>query len=117
MSTQIAVVSLWAEDVPQAASFYRDVIGLHLQHHGERPHFKVGDTYFIILKGHPVPAQNSTPERFPVIAFGVDDLDTALARLQQHQVALPWGIEKDADSRWVIFYDPAGNLIEIVQFG
>jgi len=26
------------------------------------------------------------------------------------------GIEEDADSRWVMFHDPAGNLIELAQF-
>jgi hypothetical protein len=29
---------------------------------------------------------------------------------------LPWGIEGDARSRWVMFHDPAGNLVELVQF-
>jgi len=29
---------------------------------------------------------------------------------------LPWGIEEDAGSRWVMLYDPAGNLIELACF-
>jgi hypothetical protein len=37
-------------------------------------------------------------------------------RLRLHHVDLPWGIEEDADSRWVMCYDPAGNLIELAQF-
>ena len=32
-----------------------------------------------------------------------------------HYVDLPWGVEEDADSRWVMFRDPAGNLIELAQ--
>jgi len=116
----IAVVSLWAEDVPTAAHFYRDVIGLrmlpHDSHHDERPHFDVGGTYLTILKGKPVPAQNAEPSHFPLIAFAVDDLDSAIERLQAHQVKLPRGVAEDADSRWVVFHDPAGNLIELVQF-
>jgi catechol 2,3-dioxygenase-like lactoylglutathione lyase family enzyme len=80
MVTSIAVVSLWAEDVPAAVHFYQD------------------------------------PQRFPLIALAVDDLDAAEQNLLLHGVELPWGIEADADSRWVMFHDPAGNLVELVQF-
>lgn len=118
MEPRIAVISLWAEDVPAAAHFYRDVIGLKLLHHpGERPHFEVGGIFLTILKGNPSPAQDSIPKRFPLVAFAVDDLDSSIERLRSHKVDLPWGIEEDADSRWVMFHDPAGNLIELVQFG
>lgn len=117
MITRIAVISLWAEDVPRAAHFYRDVIGLRLlPHHGGRPHFDVNGTYLTILKGKPIPVQNSEPERFPLLAFAVDDLDKAIANLQKHEVELPWDVEQDGGSRWIMFPDPAGNLIELVQF-
>lgn len=118
MSIRLAVISLWAEDVPKTAHFYRDVIGLSLlPHHGERPHFDLGGSYLVILRGKPMPPGDPVPERFPVLAFAVSDLDKSLEKLRAHQIALPWGIEKDAASRWVMFYDPAGNLIELVQFG
>lgn len=108
----VAVVSLWAEDVPALAHFYRDVIGLELlPHHGERPHFDVNGMYLTIVKGAPC----SAPTRFPFVALAVDDLDEAVARLCAHHIELPWGIESNAGSRWVMFHDPAGNLIELVQ--
>jgi len=117
MNARIAVIGLWAEDVPAAVHFYRDVLGLHLlPHHAERPHFDVGGIYLAILKGRPVPAQNAEPARFPLIAFRVDDLDGALARLRAHGIELPWHIEADANARWAMFSDPAGNLIELVEF-
>jgi len=117
MVTSIAVVSLWAEDVPAAVHFYQDILGLRLLPHAhERPHFDVGGIYLTILKGRPVPAQDATPQRFPLIALAVDDLDAAKQNLRLHGVELPWGIEADADSRWVMFHDPAGNLVELVQF-
>ena len=118
MSTRIAVLSLYAEDVSIAAHFYRDVLGLTLlPHHGGRPHFDLGGSYLVLLKGQPAPAPNQPAERFPLVAFAVDDLDASINRLQMHQVELPWGIEQDASSRWVMFHDPAGNLVELVQFG
>jgi len=115
---RIAVVGLWAEDVPATAHFYRDVIGLSLlaHHHGERPHFDLGGSYLTILKGRPVPAQDASPPHFPVVALAVEDLDAATERLRAHGVEMPWGVEGDAQSRWVKFYDPAGNLVELVQF-
>ncbi len=115
---RIAVISLWAEDVPTAAHFYRDVIGLRLlaHHSHERPHFDLGGAYLVILKGRPQSAQNPLPPRFPLVALAVPDLDSAVDRLRVHAVELPWGIEEGADSRWAMFHDPAGNLIELVQF-
>lgn len=124
MSIQLAVISLWAQDVPAAAHFYRDVIGLPLlAHHGGRPHFKLGEVFLTILQGKPMPAQDPDPLRFPVLALAVDDLEAALENLRRHNVELPWGVESDegmqsnAASRWVMFHDPGGNLIELVQFG
>ena len=117
MSVNLAVVSLWAEDVPMAVHFYRDVIGLKLlQHHGDRPHFDLDGTYLVILRGKPIPAGDAVPEQFPLLAFAVPDLDAATKKLHKHQLKLTWGGDEHAGSRWVIFNDPAGNLIELVQF-
>jgi hypothetical protein len=38
-------------------------------------------------------------------------------QLKSQGVEMPWGIEEDSDSRWVMFNDPGGNLLEIAQFG
>lgn len=117
MTARLAVLSLWAEDVPATAHFYRDVIGLELlSHHGDRVHFDLDGIFLAILQGKPQPARNSIPERFPLFALSVDDLDAAVEKLRVHGVSLPWGIESDGESRWVMFHDPAGNLIELVQF-
>ncbi len=115
---RIAVVSLWAEDVTAAAHFYRDAIGLQLlaHHSHERPHFDLGGSYLVILKGRPQAALNPLPTRFPLVALAVEDLDSAVDRLRVHGAELPWGIEEGADSRWVMFHDPAGTLIELLQF-
>lgn len=117
MSPRLAVVTLWTEDVAAAVHFYRDVIGLKLlmfdQH---RPHFDLGGIYLVILQGRPLPPLDPVPARFPIVAFAVDDLDAVVEHLRAHHVELPWGVEEDADSRWVMFHDPAGNLIELAQF-
>jgi catechol 2,3-dioxygenase-like lactoylglutathione lyase family enzyme len=112
MNTQLAVLSLYAKDVPSTAHFYRDEIGLRLiPHHSGRLHFDLGGVYLTILEGQPP----SAAAHFPVVAFSVDDLDVAIGRLQAHGVELPWGIEEYDGTRWVMFHDPAGNLIELVE--
>ncbi len=117
MNPKLSVVSLWAEDIAVTAHFYCDVIGLKLLMHDQhRPHFDLGGIYLVILQGRPHPPLDSVPARFPIVAFAVGDLDAAIDRLHLYHVDLPWGIEEDADSRWVMFHDPAGNLIEIAQF-
>jgi hypothetical protein len=90
------------------------VLGLPLVGHqtGGRPHFRVGRIYLILQSGKPRPAG---PDPFPALAFAVDDLAGAAANLQAHGIELPWGIEGEGQSRWVKFYDPAGNLIELVE--
>ncbi len=115
MIENIAVISVWAEDVFKTAHFYRDILELELlpHHHAGRPHFKVGSAYLTILRGKPQPAQDPEPARFPLFALRVRDLDQAVEHLESHGVDLPWGVEGQGDSRWVMFYDPAGNLIEL----
>jgi catechol-2,3-dioxygenase len=114
----VAVVSLWAENVPVLAHFYRDVVGLPLLgHHGHRPHFDLGHgLYLVIVEGQPAPAQEPGGSRFPALAFAVTNLAQAVEHLESHNVELPWGIEAGPMGNWVRFYDPAGNLIEFVQF-
>jgi glyoxylase I family protein len=115
---QLVVISLRAEDVPKTVHFYRDVLGLTLlPHHDHRPAFDLNGTYLVIAEGPPAPTQDSKSSRFPSLAFAVEDLDEAIEHLQAHNVDIPWGIEAGQEERWVLFYDPAGNLIEFVQFG
>ncbi len=117
MIEKFEVISLWAEDVPETAHFYKNVLGLKLlpHHHGGRPLFEVGDAYLAILKGKPHPAEESDPDRFPLLVFRVQDLDAAVERLQAHGAELPWGVEGHSGPRWVMFHDPAGNLIELTE--
>jgi catechol 2,3-dioxygenase-like lactoylglutathione lyase family enzyme len=117
MDPKLAVIALWAEDVAEAAHFYRDVIGLRpMPHHGEWPHFNLGGIFLTILQGRPSPAEDALPSRFPILALSVGNLQDAIALLDANAVEMPWGIKENANSRWVLFHDPAGNLIELVEF-
>ena len=121
MNSHVAVISLYSDDLEKTVHFYKNIVGLYLVSSGsgaggeQRPHFRLGDTYLVFLKGQPQPALTDKPARFPALAIAVDDIEGALARLKANQVELPWGLEADARARWVMFHDPSGNLIELVQ--
>jgi catechol 2,3-dioxygenase-like lactoylglutathione lyase family enzyme len=115
---KLAVVSLWAEDVPATLHFYRHVVGLLLApHHDHPPALELGPgQYLALVEGQPAFAQEPGGSRFPVLAFAVQDLNEAVQHLQSHAVELVQGIETGASERWIRLYDPAGNLIELVEF-
>ncbi len=117
MDIRIAVISLRAENVPVAVHFYRDIVGLPLLAHFEsdRPHFDLGGPILTIIRGRPALPPDPEP-RFPVVAFSIPDLDAAMEKLRTHGLNLPWGVESNASSRWVMFHDPEGNLIELAEF-
>jgi len=118
MKLKLAVVTLWAEDVHRTADFYRDVLGLPLLMMDRgRPHFDLGGAYLVILPGRPDKPEDYKRTRFPVLAFAVDNLETMVHQLKSQGVEMPWGVEEDSDSRWVMFNDPGRNLLEIAQFG
>jgi catechol-2,3-dioxygenase len=115
MQPKLAVVAIHTENLPETAAFYQEIIGLELmpRHGHERVHLKMGDhLYLVIIKGKPPTAA----ERFPVIAFKVDDLEAAVEELRGKGVEMPDGIEEDSVSRWVMLEDPGGNLVEIAEF-
>jgi len=115
---RLAVVSLLAGDVTATVHFYRDVVGLGLlTHHGHRPALELGNGCFlVIVPGEPSGPRETADAPFPNLAFAVDDIDRAVERLEENGVEMPWGIETNAGDYWVKFYDPAGNLVEFVQF-
>ncbi len=114
---KLTMVNLKAKDVVGAAHFYRDVIGLEIAgHHGHMPDFDLNGTYLTITQSEFITKLTGAYAQFPVLALEVENLDKAIDRLRLHHVELPWGIEHGETSRWVKFHDPAGNLIELVQF-
>ena len=117
VDAKLHVVSLWAEDLHQTTRFYQNVIGLRLMpHHGDRPHFDLGDAYMVLVEGKPAVREEGSSDRFPVLAFVVKDLEESINHLNAHEVELPWEIEVGHGMRWIMFNDPAGNLIEFVEF-
>lgn len=115
--SSLVVVTVWAEDVPAAVDFYRDVIKLPVMppppdHHNFPSRFKLDGGFLIVMKGKLNPPEN-TDRKFPFFALGVNDFDKMVDHLKTKGVDLPWGIQGEGRHRYVMFYDPAGNLIEL----
>ena len=115
---RLAVVSIQAPEIPSTAHFYRDVLGLKLMPgHGHRIAFDLGGLALVIVEGQPAKVEPGTGSFFPVLTFAVEDIEKAAEGLRGHGVELFGGIHENKGTRWVCFYDPGGNLVELAQFG
>lgn len=117
---------LIVEDVPKAARFYQDVVGLELEHEtGEEWAWfwagKPGDPQRIALHRGTLLFEEHSPfpegERFGRVHFAFDvapeDLDAAVARVRAAGVEVYGPEEFDwMNARSYYFYDPDGNLLE-----
>ena len=121
-TNQVAVLTVWAstDALESTASFYNEV--LHLRRVGSSTDHHVFDTdgtFVVVMEGsleHP----KDPARRWPMFALTVPDLDASVETLRAAEVPLPWGVEEygepEPSSRYVMFHDPAGNLIEIVEW-
>jgi catechol 2,3-dioxygenase-like lactoylglutathione lyase family enzyme len=119
----VIAVSDWA----RSDAFYRDVLGAEIPHHDEWwGEYRFGDWK---LNVHGPGFDGPLKARLPV-APGNSDLcfvwpdtiDTALAHLEKHGVAIESGpTERDAGPRGtsthVYFRDPDASLLEFVVYG
>lgn len=115
----LAVVSIRTNRISETVDFYQNVIGLSgMANHGHQAAFGLGSGLFLVItesdaETDPTPKQ----PRYPLLAFAVPDLDQCITQLKKHNIDMPWGVEGNRQDRWVEFYDPGGNLIELAQFG
>jgi len=114
--SRFGTVSLWVDDFDTCIPFYRDILGLELTTRpGEVPHFLVGESMLVLVKGDFCPPEDAFPPDFPQVTFEVDDLDDAFINLNEEEVELVGRIEERRDSRWFQLRDPSGNLLQMVE--
>jgi catechol 2,3-dioxygenase-like lactoylglutathione lyase family enzyme len=126
-SRGFAELVLIVDDVPRAARFYEDVVGLELEHAAadEWAWFwagKRGEAQRIALHNGPLLFEEHSPypagERFGRVHFAFDvaraDLDAALERVRSAGVEVygPVDFPEPFNARSYYFYDPDGNLLE-----
>ncbi|BAK65230.1 hypothetical protein SLG_05550 [Sphingobium sp. SYK-6] len=119
-----AIAFVLSRDVGALKPFYRDVLGLPLL--AEDPYAATfdlggGTSLRLTAVGDHVPGPHA------VLGWQVDDLDTALGRLEATGTSCeiytgfgqdPRGVwtSPDGDVRIVWFKDPEGNLLSMTQF-
>ncbi len=118
----MAVLTVWAEaeKLRTTAEFYETVLGLRRVGNSTSPYiFDTDGTFLAIMEGQ-LEQPRDPKRRWPMFALTVPDLDKSVRALREAGVKLPWGIEEfgvpTPSSRFVMFHDTAGNLIEIVQW-
>jgi catechol 2,3-dioxygenase-like lactoylglutathione lyase family enzyme len=120
----LGAITLFAEDLPRTAAFYRDVFGLPAVHEDDdSAAFRFGGTILNVLRAEaapeliePAPVGGPDAGRRMQLTVWVDDAEAVCAQLQEHGIALlngpvdrPWG------QRTAAFADPAGHVWEVAQ--
>lgn len=118
----LQAITLFVDDLPAAAAFYRDAFGLGLIHRDDdSAAFDFGNTVINLLRTPSAPeliepavvAEAASGSRMQ-LTVPVDDVDATCAALAERGVVLlngpidrPWGI------RTAAFADPAGHVWEL----
>ena len=121
---RVVETALYVDDLDAAEAFYREVLGLALiSRNGERDvFFRVGDGILLLFraeetrKGGSLPPHGAEGAGHVALEIGRDEVDAWKQRLAEHDIT----IEKDwtdATGTSLYFYDPAGNLVELITAG
>jgi catechol 2,3-dioxygenase-like lactoylglutathione lyase family enzyme len=120
----LGAVTLFVEDLPRTAAFYRDVFGLESVHEDDdATAFRFGATILNLLRtsaAHELvePVAVAGPGagvRFQLTVW-VDDVDAVCADLKKRGVALLNGpMDREWGQRTAAFADPSGHVWEVAQ--
>jgi catechol 2,3-dioxygenase-like lactoylglutathione lyase family enzyme len=120
----LGAITLFVEDLPRTARFYRDVFGLAVLYEDDSSAaFRFGGTVINLLRTEaahelvePAPVGGPDAGRRMQLTVWIDDADAVCAQLKEHGVELlngpvdrPWG------KRTAAFADPAGHVWEVAQ--
>jgi predicted enzyme related to lactoylglutathione lyase len=115
------VFSFSADDIPRAAQFYRDTLGLDAEERYGMLYLELGGGGKALV----YPKPDHVPATFTVLNFHVDDIVEAVDRLSQAGVAFEhYEGELQTDEKGILrqegaaiawFKDPAGNILSVLQ--
>lgn len=123
LSDTKAFQSFSVDDLGKARSFYHDTLGLDVAEKPEGLEITVGDGNRIFV----YPKPNHQPATFTILNFLVDNVDTAVDKLNSTGVRferydLPdiktdeRGIARDTGGPAIAWFkDPAGNILSVLQ--
>jgi catechol 2,3-dioxygenase-like lactoylglutathione lyase family enzyme len=116
---------VYAADVPTAARFYRDVLGLRLVDGPDElaAAFRLDDGGVLLIfdpersaaAGRAVPSHGSVGAGHIAFAVGEGELDACAAELRAAGVELEQEVEWPQGGRSIYVRDPVGNSVELVE--
>jgi isopenicillin-N N-acyltransferase-like protein len=114
-------IDVLVADLERMAPFYRDVLGLPLLFPYVREDgwagFQAGDvSIYLIEVGGDAPTRRvpgAGPAGIESFAFAVDELDAAIAELDQAGVEWAADVVESEWYRYRSFYDPEGNVLHV----
>ena len=110
---------VYVQDLETSISFYQNTLGLPLLGQGtDWAHFDSGaGTLLELFTGGTSAREPKKPhQQSIVVGLRVDDLDEAVARLQEKGVSFNPGESGEFEgTRWAHFTDPEGNQLEVKE--
>jgi catechol 2,3-dioxygenase-like lactoylglutathione lyase family enzyme len=122
---QIVETAIYVDDLDRAEAFYGDVLGLVLfkREPGRHAVFRVGDGVLLLfnpdetIKGTHPPAHGSKGAGHFALGIARESYEEWRKHLLQHGVTIESEVNWPAGGRSIYFFDPAGNLAELVTPG
>lgn len=117
-------VELYVRDIPAAARWYREVLGLELVKAWDPQPWFIGrgETYLALFQADadappPIAGNVATPMRFNRVAFRTDreGFETAQKQLRDHGVSFRGPIDHEVAFS-IYFSDPDGHPLEITWY-
>ena len=108
------------DDLPKAAAFYRDTLGLDVKEGDGMLRIELAHGAWVLAYLKP----NHVPATFTILNFKVDDVEQAVDDLVERGVTMTRFAEFDQDARGIVreggpyvawFTDPAGNVLSVLQ--
>jgi predicted enzyme related to lactoylglutathione lyase len=114
----VAFAAVYVDDFGRAYAFYSDVLGLEkLYDMGTSAcFFSLPDETGLYLQGGNTPAAYGVGTMRSAFVFAVESAGATFARLQEAGVRLIHDAPQNmgGDNYWFQFYDPSGNILEVL---
>jgi predicted enzyme related to lactoylglutathione lyase len=114
----LAFASVYVEDFEKAYQFYANVLGLEKQYEmgSAACFFKLPDNTGLYLQGKNKPASYAEDTMRAAFVFSVESAAATYDRLKVAGVRFIQAEPMDmgGDNYWFQFYDPAGNILEVL---
>jgi predicted enzyme related to lactoylglutathione lyase len=121
LDTSKAFSGFAVKDVSEAASFYRETLGMNASEENGLLSLQIDDDHVILA----YPKPDHTPASFTILNFPVDDIDAAVEELTERGVSFERYDEFDQDERGIVrgdegpfiawFTDPSGNILSVLE--